>query len=280
MPFPAQLAGVPMATALPSARATATALDPAALAQTGPEPGTVHRLKLLTLNLHKGFSALGQRDVLHDIRLAVRLVNADLVFLQEVVGETRVQGHSQYEFLADSIWDDHAYGRNAVSDLGHHGNALLSRYPITQWHNHDITVHRFESRGLLQCSIAVPGHIHPLHTFCVHLGLREAERCQQLSTLTGLLQPLALRGEAVVVAGDFNDWRHSGHRGLMAQSTLQEVHVLAHGRLARTFPARWPLLALDRIYVAQTRRHWPLPLPGQPWARLSDHAPLAAEIEL
>ena len=54
----------------------------------------------------------------------------------------------------------------------------------------------------------------------------------------------------------------------------------AHGRAAKTFPARFPVFALDRIYVRATRRAAPLPLPRRPWSRLSDHAPLAAEIAL
>jgi len=266
MPAAERLAGLPGAAAVPA---------------TVPLPApSAPRLRVLTLNLHKGFSALGQRDVLHDIRLAVRQVNADVVFLQEVMGVASEAGRSQYEFLADSIWDDHAYGRNAVSSLGHHGNAVLSRYPITQWRNHDISVPHREPRGLLQCSLAIPGYPRPLHAFCVHLGLREAERRWQLHALADLLLPIRAWGEPVVVAGDFNDWRHVGHQHLLAQTALQEVHQLAHGHLARTFPARWPVLALDRIYVANTLDQHPLLLPNQPWARLSDHAPLAAEITL
>lgn len=237
------------------------------------------RLRVLTLNLHKGFSALGQRDVLHDIRAAVREVDADVVFLQEVVGDNQI-GRSQYEFLADSIWSDHAYGRNAVTDLGHHGNAVLSRYPITQWRNHDISIAQREPRGLLYCSLAIPYHPRPLHAFCVHLGLREDERRRQLHALAALVEPVTTWSEPVIVAGDFNDWRHAGHHHLLSETDLQEVHALANGRLPRTFPARWPVLALDRIYVAQTRDHVPLRLPNRPWARLSDHAPLAAEILL
>lgn len=238
------------------------------------------RLRVLTLNLHKGFSAMGRRDVLRDMRVAVRQVDADVVFLQEVVGEPGDTGHSQYEFLADSIWDDHAYGRNAVSPQGHHGNAVLSRYPITQWRNHDISVPDREPRGLLHCSVAVPGAGQVLQAFCVHLGLREAERRRQLHRLAELLTPLYATGEPMVVAGDFNDWLHLGHHHLLSETALQEVHAQARGRLARTFPARWPVLALDRIYVAQATRQRPLLLPNQPWARLSDHAPLAAEIVL
>jgi len=262
-----------MGAADPWARALADATEQ-------PAPHAPARVRVLTLNLHKGFSALGRRDVLHAIRLAVRQVDADVVFLQEVMGQASEAGHSQYEFLADSIWGEHAYGRNAVSSLGHHGNAVLSRFPIAQWCNHDISVPAREPRGLLQCRLTLPGHPRPLHAFCVHLGLREAERCQQLHALARFLAPITAWDEPVVVAGDFNDWRHLGHHHLLSETALREVHDQAYGHLARTFPARWPLLALDRIYVAHTHHQHPLLLPNQPWAHLSDHAPLAAEIVL
>ncbi|MFZ2295956.1 MAG: EEP domain-containing protein, partial [Polaromonas sp.] len=58
------------------------------------------------------------------------------------------------------------------------------------------------------------------------------------------------------------------------------VFVQADGHAARTFPARLPLLQLDRIYVRNTAGHAPIVLPSKPWSHLSDHAPLAAEIRL
>ncbi|HZH05479.1 MAG TPA: EEP domain-containing protein, partial [Lautropia sp.] len=61
---------------------------------------------------------------------------------------------------------------------------------------------------------------------------------------------------------------------------MKEVFVEADGRSARTFPARLPVLQLDRIYVRNARAHSPLVLPRRPWSHLSDHAPLAAEIQL
>jgi endonuclease/exonuclease/phosphatase family metal-dependent hydrolase len=61
---------------------------------------------------------------------------------------------------------------------------------------------------------------------------------------------------------------------------LHEVFVQAHGQPARTFPARKPLLRLDRIYVRNAIGHKPVVLPHKPWSHLSDHAPLAAVIEL
>src|ERR1041384_1655922 len=102
------------------------------IAATRVVPGT---LKVLTLNTHKGFTTLNRRFMLHELRDAVRAVAADLVFIQEVLGSHEVHSTRypdwpkvpQYEFLADSIWTDFAYGRNAVYPAGHHGNAVLSK---------------------------------------------------------------------------------------------------------------------------------------------------------
>jgi endonuclease/exonuclease/phosphatase family metal-dependent hydrolase len=49
---------------------------------------------------------------------------------------------------------------------------------------------------------------------------------------------------------------------------------------ARTFPAAMPVLQLDRIYVRGFTVQSAQVLHGASWARLSDHAPLVAELSL
>jgi hypothetical protein len=51
----------------------------------------------------------------------------------------------QLEFLADEVWSYRAYGKNAVYDHGHHGNAILSKMPFTYHSNHDISCCHFHS---------------------------------------------------------------------------------------------------------------------------------------
>ena len=148
-------------------------------------------LRIATYNIHKGFSTFNRRMVIHELREHLRSLGADLVFLQEVQGShdlhaSRIHNwpeRPQYEFLADSVWTDFAYGRNAVYDSGHHGNAILSRYPILRWDNEDVSAHAFESRGLLHCEIEVPGWNRLLHCVCVHLGLFARGRRKQLHAL-------------------------------------------------------------------------------------------------
>ncbi|MCK9814774.1 MAG: endonuclease/exonuclease/phosphatase family protein [Candidatus Pseudomonas colombiensis] len=244
------------------------------------------RFRVLTVNTHKGFTALNRRFILPELRDAVRSVAADLVFLQEIHGthEGHPQRYSnwpnmpQYEFLADSLWPQFAYGRNAVYPEGDHGNALLSKFQIVRYDNLDVSLSGHENRGLLHCVLRLPGQDRETHAICVHLGLRENHRQQQLQLL---LQRLAeIPPEApLIVAGDFNDWRQRADATL-APSGLQEVFVSTQGKPARSFPARWPLLRLDRIYVRNLKIHQPQVLAAHPWSHLSDHAPLAVEVEL
>ncbi|MCO7518130.1 MULTISPECIES: endonuclease/exonuclease/phosphatase family protein [unclassified Pseudomonas] len=240
----------------------------------------VRRLTVLTLNVHKGFTLFNRRFILPELREAVRATGADLVFLQEVHGSHRQHAERhptwpqapQYEFLADSMWPQFAYGRNAVYPQGDHGNALLSKFPISAFENLDVSIDGNEQRGLLHCRLEVPGQTQ-VHAICVHLGLREAHRQRQVALLLQLLDRLP-PDAPVIVAGDFNDWR------LKANARLTERLVEAFGRPARSFPARLPLLRLDRIYLRNARASSAGVLANYPWSHLSDHAPLVAQVTL
>ena len=245
-------------------------------------------IKVLTVNIHKGFTFFNRKFILPELRDAVRKVGADVVFLQEVTGTNvkhtdRFDNYPEtphYEFLADSIWSQFAYGRNAVYTHGDHGNAVLSKFPIVKFENHDVSITGPEKRGLLHCELQIPGRGLNLHAICVHLSLTEAHRAIQMDRLCKLIHANVPAQAPVVVAGDFNDWRHRAHDQLAKGADLHEVFVQANGLPAKTFPARRPLLRLDRIYVRNAIGHKPVVLPHKPWSHLSDHAPLAAEIEL
>ena len=244
-------------------------------------------LRVATLNIHKGLSHFNRRMVIHELRDGLRALDADIVFLQEVQGLNerhalrfaRWPDTPQHEFLAEGLWK-HAYGCNAVYDHGHHGNAILSRFPIRTVGNRDVSNHRFERRGLLHCEIEVPGADRPVHAVCVHLSLHERGRRRQLETLSEHLSGLVAPGAPLIVAGDFNDWRHAASRSLSARLGLREASVESSGRPARTFPSVLPVLRLDRIYVrgfgvTAARAHR-----GRPWSLLSDHLALTADIAL
>lgn len=244
----------------------------------------MHGLRVVSYNVHKGYSR-GHGVTIHALREGLHRLAGDIVFLQEVQGLSRRRAtrHAswpaapQHEFLADSLWPAFAYGRNAVYDDGHHGNAILSRYPIATWENEDISQSGLERRGMLHCEIRLPdGSV--LHCLNVHLGLLGRWRRRQLERLRARIEARVQPADPLIVAGDFNDWAHQAARGFAAELGLVDVFETATGAPARSFPARLPMLHLDRIYVrgftvTQAVVHF-----GQRAARASDHAALCADL--
>jgi len=242
-------------------------------------------LHVTTFNIHKGFSQFNRRMMVHELRERLRHLNPDIVFLQEVQGLHlgHAENHEtwpdepQHEFLAEDVWPDSAYGRNMIYDHGHHGNAILSRFPILLSHNQDVTHLHFEKRGLLHCRIAVPGG-PAVHCVCVHLSLFGYSRRKQMSALSNYINRMAEPKSPLIIAGDFNDWNNRAGLQLSQSLGLTEVFSGNDGRPVRSFPAAMPMFRLDRIYVRgfdvqRTELHV-----GQPWSAISDHAPLSAQL--
>lgn len=241
-------------------------------------------LKIATYNIHKGFSQFNRRVVLHELRERLRELDADIVFLQEVQGEHagHVQRHADYpsgpqhEFLADEFWAHHAYGMNSVYDDGHHGNAILSRFPIVQTSNKDVSAHRFESRGLLHCEVEKDGRI--VHCLCAHFGLFARGRSEQTRALIEHVLGEIPADASLIIAGDFNDWRNKLSRTLENELGVQDVFHTHVGKPARSFPSRLPLFRLDRIYVRGFSVQQCDVHTGGKWRRLSDHAALSVQL--
>jgi endonuclease/exonuclease/phosphatase family metal-dependent hydrolase len=212
-----------------------------------------NNLTITTINIHKGMGSFNSRVVLHRQRDLIRKLNSDIVFLQEVCGahtpQAKLTSSGQFEFLADTIWSDFAYGQNAVTEHGHHGNAILSKFPITSWENLDVSANAVEQRGLLHCEIAIPSWEQNLHCVCVHLGLMDKWRGRQLTALNARINSSIPANSPLIIAGDFNDWRQKASKALAEQQHLKEVFKVAHGSYARSFPSMMPLFKLDRVYT-------------------------------
>jgi endonuclease/exonuclease/phosphatase family metal-dependent hydrolase len=247
------------------------------------------KFSILTYNIHKGFSMSGRQFVLHRMRDALAHTGADVVFLQEALGHhdehaQRLRDwpeYPQFEFLADTVWPHHAYGRNAIYDRGHHGNAILSRYPFVAWENIGVSPYPFAaSRSLLHGVIRVPGTDARLHLVCVHFGFFGIERRPQIHRLCARIEAHVPHDEPLVVAGDFNDWSGRAERDFNEELGLAEVFRTLHGRHARTWPAVAPVLPMDRIYCRGATPLAAERLGLAPWRHLSDHTPLQAWLAL
>ena len=183
-------------------------------------------MRLLTWNLHTGHRGNAAAQ-------AAAIAPFDLALLQEVVDGPRHVG-----VLAPG-WPHHAFARaRGRLDGGAQGNLLLSRQPIATWTAHDLSNHPLERR------VGLHAEIDGVHLVTVHLDLSGLGRRRQLARLLELIPASG----PLVLAGDCNDWSLALDR-LLQRHGLIEAHRAVHGRVARTWPARAPLLGLDRIYV-------------------------------
>lgn len=242
-------------------------------------------MRVLSYNIHKGFALGGRSFILNALRDAVRSTHADLVCLQEVLGDHTkhpLKFHdwpkaSQFEFLADEVWEHHAYGKNAIYSSGHHGNAILSKFPLVDHRNQDISTNKRERRGLLHAHLHIPGSTRPLHVLTVHLDLFQSGRDLQLIDLCAFINKNIPADAPLIVAGDFNDWRSRASHQLQAETGLVESYERLKGKPARTFPSILPTLRLDRIYTRHVEIRSAEVLRRGDWMRLSDHLPLLTE---
>jgi endonuclease/exonuclease/phosphatase family metal-dependent hydrolase len=243
------------------------------------------RLRVLTYNMHKGFCFYSRQYVLRELREAVRAVNADVVFLQEVLGFHPPKAgedlhlETQFEYLADEIWTHFAYGKNAVYSEGHHGNAILSKFPILESNNINVSTNPLEQRGLLHARIQ-PDGTDGMHFVCLHLDLLERGRKQQMKSLIEHVKGAVPDASGLIIAGDFNDWARKFSDPLAEALRVQESGVVATGVHAPTFPSWRPFLSLDRVYVRRFRILNYQVLYGLPWRRMSDHAAVVVDLEL
>lgn len=247
-----------------------------------------HPLHVVSYNIHKGFSTSNRRFILERIRDSVRVLHPHLILLQEVLGEHKIHRRRvlgwpeqpQFDYLAHEIWPHVAYGKNAIYGAGHHGNAILSKYPFRFVENIDVSTNKLEKRGLLHAIIDVPGRHRPVHAICVHLGLFESERQTQIRRLCERIESHVPHDDPLIIGGDFNDWALKATTALQRTLEVREAFRELHGAYARTFPSWMPSLRLDRIYYRGLELHGARVLRERPWSELSDHAALYAELSI
>ncbi len=234
-------------------------------------------VRVVTYNIHKGVrgTRLRPRVELHNLALAMSEFDADFIALQEVRHQlhpqTPLHGHwpaqSQAHYLAPPGYEV-VYQTNAVTRTGEHGNALLTRWPVVRHAHEDMSDHRLEQRGLLH--VEVRCHDQPLHLLVVHLGLFPGSRVRQMEQLRQFIRRELPPEDAVLVAGDFNDW------GAMARQVLHRLDFSSPA-LVRTFPSHWPVAALDQILGRHLQPVASASVRGRVWRRMSDHLPLMVD---
>lgn len=244
-------------------------------------------LQVITYNIHKGLNTWGFKHVLKQMKQMLVETKVDICLLQEVEGQNSTrETEVQFEFLADTVWTYYSYGQNATFPSRHHGNAILSRFPILEQSNHSLTLHSLEQRGFQHCVIGLPDFPdreikeNKLHIINTHLNLRNKDRLVQIQKILDHIEKNIPAHEPFILGGDFNDWNLQVAKTIEQRLSIQDSHQFLHKTVAKTFPSFLPLASLDRLYFRHLKPHKAEVLKEQGWSNLSDHAPLRVFFEI
>ena len=226
----------------------------------------MRELRIVSYNVHR---AIG-RDRRHDperILAVLREIEPDVVALQEV--EARDEGADMLEWLGRELGFQAIPGTTLIRHDGHYGNGVLSRYPVTRVVHCDLSWRGREPRAAIAADLDFDGSA--LRFVATHLGLRPAERRDQVVRLLKLFTDAPC--DRAVLVGDLNEW-------LLWGRPLRRLHRYFDATPAlATFPARAPLLALDRVWTHPRSMLCSVRAHKTPLSRVaSDHLPLVATL--
>jgi endonuclease/exonuclease/phosphatase family metal-dependent hydrolase len=223
-------------------------------------------IRVMTWNIHGGVGRDGRFDLKRVVDAIVHH-DPDVVALQEVDSRRTVApARSAFAVLRESVGHHGVEAKSIIAADGDYGQLVLSRWPVRAAHVHDITHGKREPRRAIELEIASPTGAFRL--IATHFGLKLSERRSQAHRLVAIARPHTM---TTVMLGDFNEW--------FWPASLR--HALARELPGRTrhatFPSRFPLFRLDRIFC------WPAKAMRSSFvdhsaSRLSDHLPVIADI--
>jgi len=221
-----------------------------------------------TYNVHQWIGSDGRCDPFRAMEL-IRLMAADVTALQEVVLSADEPSGLSGDRIARHTGCRLLHGPTFLRHDGHFGNVLLTPHRVVSFERVDLTVEGREPRGALDARLEIRGR--PVRVVATHLGLRAGERRVQVSRL--LEQISRKPQEPVLLMGDFNEWLP------LSPSLRRLKRFFGKEKSPATFPSRFPLFALDRVWGRPTRMVARARAFKSPLSRLaSDHLPLLAEI--
>jgi endonuclease/exonuclease/phosphatase family metal-dependent hydrolase len=221
-------------------------------------------------NVHRCLGGDGRRDP-DRIAAVIDEMGADVVGLQEVDASVHPRfGVDQFAHLARATRSTAIAGPTLRSHRGRYGNVLLTHVPVVGVRLIDLSVPGREPRGAIDADLEVDGA--RIRVVVTHLGLRGAERRRQVVRLLRRLEEP--RVGLALVLGDLNEW-------LAPARVLRCLRARFAGPAVRSFPARLPLIALDRVLVQPPGALVDVHAHGSRLARVaSDHLPVRAVVRV
>jgi len=214
-------------------------------------------LRIASYNVHGCRGTDGRKDAAR-IAEVIRELDCDTVGLQEV--------DHRLDYIGGRLGMEVVPGLTLIRHDGPFGNALLTRRKVLDVRRLELGYGRREPRNALDVDLEVGGA--RLRVIVTHLGLFAPERRWQVKKLIELLRETE---ENLVVLGDINEWFP------FSRPLRWFNRLLGHSVADRSFPSRWPLFALDRVWVRPRRALLALKAHRSPLATVaSDHLPVKA----
>jgi endonuclease/exonuclease/phosphatase family metal-dependent hydrolase len=209
-------------------------------------------------------------------------MSVDIVALQELdLARRRSAGADQTKMIAEQLgWYSHFHPAMRMGDE-HYGNAILSRYQLNFRRAIELPGRPpfFCRENRVAIEVAIATNLGQVHIINTHLGLGWRERVVQAQLFTTAEWRAAIASDKpLILLGDFNSLRGSQPYRTLNRH-LRDVRELIHatGPIG-TFPTRFPVLAVDHIFVNGSVEPVSLTVHRSPLARIaSDHFPLMAE---
>lgn len=207
------------------------------------------QLRALSYNIHHA-EGIDKKLDLERIAGVIRSVKPDLVALQEVDKKASRSDRVDQPAELARLTKMHAiFGANIRLQGGHYGNAILSRFPISEHKNHLLpNVNSGEQRGLLVAEISVPKLTSPLKLMATHLDHRrdDRERVQSVEAINALV---AQSDQPSILMGDLNDVV-----GSETLSRLEQVWKNTSAGELHSFPVSKPKRQIDFILCYPSER--------------------------
>jgi endonuclease/exonuclease/phosphatase family metal-dependent hydrolase len=242
------------------------------------------RLRVATYNVH-GCRGMDRCRSEKRIAEVIAALDVDVIGLQELdLNRRRSAGADQAALIADELsWHRYFHPAFRKGDE-QYGDAILSRYPMRVRQARELssvtTRVRPETRAAIWMEVETAAG--PVQVINTHLGLGRRERLTQAELLAGPdWLGSAKPNEPLILLGDFNSLPGSPSFELLARQLRDIRTLVTPSPRLRTFPTRFPSLAVDHIFVNERLLVDAVTVVRNAATRIaSDHFPLVAELRL
>ena len=230
-------------------------------------------VKIMSYNIHHGANAESM-DRMDSIAFLIKASGADIIGLQEVDSVCFRSGKvDQAKFLAEQLGMHYAFVRHFEFEGGAYGQALLSKYPISQVENHRLPVASSASStsvAFLTAQIELPNNY--LTIGVAHLDYRsDSSRQKQAEIILNILEN---QGNPVFLLGDMNAEPSS-----KTIEILRTAFVDTQKDTILTFPAINPTKKIDFIFADRNHPFRVLAAEALPFP-YSDHLPIVTTVSI